>query len=202
MHFKIFSALLLLAGISASAQKTKSDVFSTQEIVWYGLDFSKIKLIGPEGFTDPNEIKNRFFPSWNQLFLFEADKYDLKKTFKKTTVINELSIVEERNKLPDASELVITTSYSIDEAVVEEVVKQYKGGAQTEGVGLVFVMEKFDKTAEVGTMYVTFFDIATKKVLLSKKMGGKPGGFGLRNFWAATYYEVLKQCAKEFPKWK
>jgi len=201
MNFKPITLFFLLASLSLSAQKTRSDVFSSTEIVWYGLDFSKIKLIGAEGFTDPNEIKNRFFPSWNQLFLFEPDKYDLKKTFKKTSVVNELSIVEERNKLPKAEELVVTTPYSIDEATVEEVVKQYSGGTQKEGIGLVFVMEKFDKTTESGTMYVTFFDIATKKVLITKKLGGKAGGFGLRNYWAATYYDVLKQCAKEFPKW-
>lgn len=192
---------LAVNAYSLSFAQSKSEVFNTNQIVWYGLDFSEARLIGSEGFTDPVDIKNRLFDSWNNLFISEPDKYDLKKTFGKANVENDLSLTEERNKAINVKNLVTDNSFTLAENTIPLILKQYHYD-QKEGVGLVFIIESFNKTKEQGTMYVTFFDIATKKPLLIKKMSGEPGGFGIRNYWAASYYDVLKQCKKEYPKWK
>ena len=199
---KSLAALILaLPGFfQLSAQKTKSDVFNSTDIVWYGLDFSEVKLVGSEGFTNPPEIKNRYFNSWNQLFVTERDKYNLQETFKKKNVEYNLDVVEERNKLPNVEELVINTSYTLDEAKIPDMLKEYST-KETEGIGLVFIMEAFNKTAEAATMFVVFFDITAKTPLLVKKMGAKPGGMGIRNYWAGAVFAVLEKSKKEYPKW-
>ncbi len=52
-------------------------------------------------------------------------------------------------------------------------------------------------------MWVTFFDIASKTVLLTEKMSGKAGGAGFRNYWARAYYNVMDKIQKkEYLKWK
>ena len=197
---KTISMILFLFGSICVYGQTQSDVFNSSSIVYYGLDFSNVRLIGSEGFTDPTEIKNRFFRSWNHLLLTEKDKYDLKEAFSKTDVEYDLDVTDERNTTPNVEDLVINQSYRLEESKIPGMVKQYKYD-QTDGIGLVFIIESFNKTDQAGTLYVTFFDIATKKTLLVKKMGGKPGGFGLRNYWAAVIYDVLKDCKKEYPKW-
>ena len=67
----------------------------------------------------------------------------------------------------------------------------------------MIVVESFDKLNLQGSMYFTFFDLSTREIILSEKMDGKPGGFGLRNFWAGAIYSNLKSIQKkEFEMWR
>jgi hypothetical protein len=82
--------------------------------------------------------------------------------------------------------------------MVQELIGKYDCGSD-KGIGLVFVMENFDKMFKINTasMIVVFFDIGTKKVLHSERMTEKGGGFGFRNYWVSAVYKVLKQIRKE-----
>lgn len=194
---------MVFSGQVLQSQEVKNIFDSQVEATWYGLDFSKIKLIGSDAFTNASNIKNKFFPSWNNLILDESAKYDLKLIFHKDEVSFDLSIVEKRNKLPEADELVIDhEDYTLDKKIIEGIIKEYDTEAK-EGIGIVFIMESFNKPENLGTMWVTYFDIATKNVLLTEKMSGKAGGIGLRNFWAKTYYNVMLEIRKKkFKTWK
>jgi hypothetical protein len=57
-------------------------------------------------------------------------------------------------------------------------------------------MEKFVKLEEAGYMWVVFFDLSNKNILLMENMTGKAGGFGWRNYWARSFYTVLKEIEK------
>jgi hypothetical protein len=202
MYKKNSFFLLLLLAVSFHVFSQSTDVvFNTNEIVWYGLDFSKAKMIGSEGFDNPGEVKNRYFGSWNYLVLNEPSKFDIKKTFQKTAVTNDLSVVEKRNAAVSVTDLVINNDYSLSETEVPKIVKSYKT-TQKKGVGLVFIIESFNKFQEQGTAYVTFFDIATKKVLLVKKLSGKAFGFGVKNHWGGSINNILKAAEKDFFSWK
>ena len=195
----LITGIFLVFSFVSKGQYTPADVFKVDNITWYGLDFSNVKLIGSEGFTDPYAIKNRFFNSWNNLTITETEKYDIAGFFHKSSVENDLSIIKERNQLPDPDELVINTDYSFGEDEVIKIISEYDITGK-EGIGLVFIMESFNKNEELGSMWVSFFDIETKEVLLSKKMNGKPGGFGIRNYWAKSFYNVMKNVGKK--EWK
>lgn len=173
-------------------------IFSTDEIVWAGIDFSEAKLIGSEGFTNPYDVKNRFFNSWNNLILTESDKYNIKEFYKKDKVINDLSVVNERNEMPDPDDLVINESYSFENGTVESIVKAYDLEKKEEGVGLVYIVESFDKTGVMATINVVFFDIGSKKVLWKEQYHEKPGGFGLRNYWAGAILKVMKRSKEDY----
>lgn len=177
-------------------------VFNANECTWLGLDFSKSRMIGSDGFTDSYAIKNRFFDSWNQLFLSEPEKYDIGKTFRKDQVTDYLDVVRERNETPNIDDLVIDHEYTLTEEDVRSIVSEYDLG-EVSGLGIVFIVEAFDKNAEEGRFWVTFIDNTTKEVLLTKKMEGKAGGFGLRNYWAKSYYNVLKEIDKKaYKEWR
>ena len=130
----------------------------------------------------------------------ERDKYSIEKYFGKKYVEYDMSVVEKRNQTVKVEDLVINKSYTLPESDVAKMVKKLKP-AQKEGIGLVFVVEQFNKVTESATMYVTFFDIKNSNILLQKKMTGKAGGFGLRNYWAAAVMNVMKACKKSYPKW-
>ncbi len=190
-------SLLIQSAAQVKGQNTRADIFNTSELTWYGLDFSRIKLIGPDGFTDVTAIKEIYFAEINNLVRTEPEKYDLRKSFHKSKVSIDLNLVKERNKMPDVTKLVLDhfEEYSIEENEVRSIVSGYKTEAKS-GIGVVFIMEKFVKLEEAGYMWVVFFDISTKNILLMENMTGKAGGFGWRNYWARTFFSVLKEIEK------
>ena len=57
-------------------------------------------------------------------------------------------------------------------------------------------MESLSKTSENGSMWVTFVDMDTKKLILTERMVGKAMGFGFRNYYAYTVYKVIQDIKK------
>lgn len=198
----------LLSASSASAAEAK-DVFTTDEIVWFGLDFSKAKMVGQftqfgdAGEASGTQMKQKFFPAWNMLVLNEPKNFDLKKAFRKTGIFNDLSVVEKRNAAVDPDKLFTYNEHKIEKSEIEKIIAEYKGGEKKEGIGLVFIVEAFSKPAEMGSFYVTLFDIASHKVLITERLAGRTGGFGLRNYWARSVKEVIQQIDKtSYTSWK
>ncbi|MFT3739416.1 MAG: hypothetical protein QM786_11710 [Breznakibacter sp.] len=202
----VFLFMFLMGGLTLSAQKTIADVFATGEVVWYGLDFTNTKFVGVygSGAGTAEDIKKNLMPSWNNLIISEPGKYDLGTTFKKHPVINDLREVTKANQNIDESGIIDFNNYRFakPEEVIANAVAGYGTGAQESGLGLVFIVECFDKNAVDASLYVTFFDIATKKVLMTERVTGKPAGFGLRNYWGGGIYGILKQIQKqEYKSW-
>jgi len=198
-QLSIFSILsiCLLAFIQAEPD---AKVFSANEIVWAGIDFSEAKMIGSEGFSDPTDVKDRFFESWNNLVLNESDKYDIKKFYLKDKVVNDLSVVSERNEIPSVDELVINSDYTFEDGQLEKIVSAYDLEEAEDGVGLVYIVESFSKTQQQATIHVVFFDIASKDILWSQEYEGKAGGFGFRNYWAGAILKVMQASEKDYEK--
>lgn len=192
----IVIALMLCS--SAAISQPDPKVFTTSDLVWCGLDYSKVKCIGPEGFNDPYAIKEQFFSSWNHLMLSESDKYNFKEAYLKEGQTNDLSVVMERNTLPKVADLVIYDSYSIPEEDLQGIVSTYDLENASDGLGLVYIMESLNKNTQHASMYVVFFDIASKNILWSKKYVSKAGGFGFRNYWARSIYETIKASGDDY----
>lgn len=161
------------------------------EITWFGIDFSKAKMIGSVGFTDPSQIQSYYLDQWNSVVVTETDKYNIAKYYKHPTVKNSLDVVKLRNSKVIASSLVTDNSYTLSDVDAQAVLKSYKGKGT--GKGLLFVVESFSKTAEQATVYVILFDIASGKVDTIKKQTGKATGFGFRNYWLGAIANVMKK---------
>lgn len=196
----LFSCFLLLYSCFSFAQ-SNSELFNSAKMIWFGVDMSRSKLVGVEGFTDPYDIQKRYVPAWNSLVLSEAEKYDVRKFFKKGEVVNDIVAVEAVNEKINPGEWVQTNSYTLDKSEIAGMVKKYNG-TEKEGLGLVFIVESFDKFKESGFIYVTFFNIATKEVILTEKLSAKAGGFGVRNYWAKTIFGVMEMSEKKMGAWK
>jgi len=211
MKTTILSFVFVVSGLWVIAQNTSKDLFSKDEIIWFGLDFSKSKMIGQfdqgAGIAPAtgSEVKTKWIPAWNGVILNEPEKYDLKKTFRKTSVYKDLSVVNKSNAKIDVDNIMTYNDYKLKNAEtdIQEIISGYGNGDKTEGIGVVFIVEYFDKVAQTASVYVTFFDIATKKVLFREHMYAKGGGFGLRNYWCKTIFEILKQIDESvYKSWK
>ena len=196
---------LLSTTLSVTAQ-SKKDFFASpdKKATWLGLDFTDLKIFGDTE-ADVQAIKDQYFVSINDLVLTEPDKYDVAKAFRRTKLVYDLTEVTRLNAQVDSNKLIVLNSEEVMKVTperVQELVSAYQL-TETTGYGIVFIMEAFNKSKKVATMYVTVIDMASKKVLLTKRMEGKASGFGYRNYWARTVYEVLNTInSSAYNKWK
>ncbi len=198
---------LLVAAFNTTFSQTLKDVFNNSEspIVYLGIDFSKAKLMTA---GNPDEIRNRLYTSINYLVITEPKKYDLAGAFHKGIVNNDISVTNAKNEKANINEILSSNSADFNrfkESDISAMVKELdlKG---KEGVGLVFIVEamrKIDKKADE-SIWVTFVDMKTKKVLLTERIESKvSGGIGFRNYWASGIKNVIETIEKsKYKEWK
>lgn len=204
---RIFTIIcfLLLQLSSVQAQKLKAFFNSSKvETEFVGLDFSNVKLVGVEGFTDPPKIQSYYFPAWNGLLVAEMSKYDIKGAFSKSNLNYDLSVVGRLNEEVEYLDLVVsTTPPSFTEQEIQKMVRAYDTKGLKSEYGISFIFHSLNKLQERAYIYVVIFNPKNKKVLFSERMSGSARGFGFRNYWAGAIYDVLKQIKKkEFRKWR
>lgn len=204
---RIVFLVLIVGPLISFGQRTMKDFMNEDcDMVWFGLDFTRARMIGSEGFNDPVAIKEDYFRKWNHLMISEGDKYEWGKALLISDLKYDYGVVDVVNDEVKVKSLVINKSYSISEDDIKAAVKAYTIEDYKDGIGIVIVVESFDKIKEQGFGYLTFFDIGTKQVLYTHKLIGEASGFGFRNYWAGAIYNwlkytrgrVMKDIKKEF----
>jgi len=199
----LFIIIVSLSVQSLSAQSSFSEIKKNHSWVWLGLDFSNTKLLGREGFNDPNKIIDHYFIAWNQLIFDEGEKYDVKKAFKLKQLYTDDSYFDAINSTVKLNELFVDRSYSLSESDINNIVEEYNFSNIKQTIALVFIIERLDKPKEQAVFWVTLINSRTKEIILTERMIGKPGGFGFRNYWAGSIYDIIKQIKKKKHKqWK
>ena len=202
--------LFLLAAtftMSGFAQ-TKSDIFGSVPITWLGLDFTHLKFIGGAAqFKDAGTITNgdmriKYFPAWNNLFIAEQKKYDVAGAVHRDNVVYATEVTRDVNDKSTADYFTDKPEdYQIlNPETIATLVAGYDFKGKT-GIGLVLFVEGMSKDKVEASMWVTFVDMGSKKVLLTNRMTGGAGGFGFRNYWAKAFYNVLGDIEHDFKKW-
>lgn len=199
---KLTFLLVAMAGAMATYAQDAKTIFNSDEIVWFGLDFTKARLIGVND-EKPDVIVKDYLEAWNQPMLYERDKFPIEGTFRKVTAKFDPDVIQTVNKkatkatLFDDNEAIITT------AAIQEAVKEYPMGAKKQGLGLVFFIESFNKKKKLATAHVVFFDIASHKVLLTKRVTAEPGGGGLKYYWSNSVSHMFKSISDSlYDVWK
>jgi hypothetical protein len=189
--------------------QTIKDVFTSSEtsILYLGIDYTQARLIGDASQT-PIEVRDKYFPGINDVVVNEPKKYDLQKAFNKSLINNSLGIVTKRNKKINAENIASTESADYSRLKEEDINKLVKGidFENKKGIGLLFIVEgmkKADKRA-TSSIWVTFVDMGTNKILMTERMEGETkGGFGFRNYWASTIFDLIEKIEKrEYKDWK
>lgn len=201
--FRCLLVLMLLA--STLVAQTREDIFRKETpVTWLGIDFSEARYIGDPGTVDAYEMKG-LFGKINQLILAEPDKYDLRKSFFKSYITPNLSIVNNLNTGIDESKLMSNDNNDITRInadMVQMMVNKYKF-ENINGIALVLIMESMNKNTGQASMWVTFVNASDNKVLLTARMVGKSGGFGFRNHWAGSVHKVLELIrSKQYKAWQ
>ena len=186
-----FAALGLAWGASA-----QPELANVSELYVYGVDFSVVKVVGAE------ETVQQFattFPRINQLLVDEPSKYDFAKAFRMPIAALDITPTQTHNQNCDYTNLksMSTEQNAKSAEEIQQMVENYQL-SQSEGTGVVLIALTLDKGANKGTYQVVFFDVANRNIILSRTVTAKAGGFGLRNYWAGSVYNVLKSWKKQF----
>lgn len=182
---RILTLALILFPLLAAGQQSILDV---NDVDYRGVDFTKTMILAANE-SDAAFVK--IFTGINNLVITESNKYDLGKAFRKNVFVKDLTNVHERNSDISGNMRTNDANYMINGKELQEIVDAYK--ADTDGVGLIIVGELLNKSASKGRYVVVFFDSESGDIIYTKRVTGKAGGFGLRNFWAASLHNVLKK---------
>jgi len=185
--------IILCFCINSVFAQTFKDVFNPETMITYlGIDFTNVKVIGHQD-GEIMDLVDRQFSGINQLVLDESKKYDVAGALHRPTVPPDLSFVTAKNKTITVDEIKSTDvadEKHLSDADINKIIKGYNFGGK-KGIGFLIVMESMSKKSERGSMYLTFVDMATSKVLYTERVTEKCGGFGLRNYWAKSIYEAI-----------
>lgn len=197
---KLLLVIITLFMAGSGFSKGLKDVVNANEIHWFGVDFTNAKMIGSTGFTHPDIICNRYIKEkWNTYVFNEKDKYDIGKFLKGKEVIPHLDFILERNSVVSTDYLIINKDYQIEHSDIKNTIREYN--TQERGIGLVFIVESFNKLEEKSNIWVTFFDTATNEIIYTQEYEVKPGGFGVLNYWLRGVYNTCKELKKDYRKW-
>ncbi len=222
---KILSAIFVSSFIVCCIAKDKAKehpLMKSDTVVWAGLDYSMVRMIGTNDFR---LMENAIFPdmpeTWNRLFLEERIS-EVQKILKRRVIV-DIAGVKERNKTTTRKQIVqagpqegdIASSHITVEQIAD-VLKSYKLET-TNGLGLVFIVEKFVEKVEKygaedrrdprqrfnspasGAVYVVFFDLSSREVVsIERQVQTVKTAGNFRNFW----FGVIKRTDGELEKYR
>lgn len=201
--------MLMLVGIIANCQTAK-DLFVSNnvKISWLGIDFSHVKLIGnfsefaEAGDKSTVQIRDQYFPGWNNLVLAESEKYDIKGMLRESEIDNDIEMIMAINSKTDLKDMESYNTPKYSKENIKQFVSKYDLGKK-EGIGVFFIAECLNKNAEEAYFHFVAINMQTGEILMQERLSGKPKGFGLRNYWAGALYAIIKDIkTKEYSKWK
>jgi hypothetical protein len=203
---RILIAVTLISLIVGPTTRA-AEVDSTNTLVWCGLDYSMVKMIGTMDFNQPDKIFPNMLNTWNGLFMKEmfpkldsiwspwsSVKSDVKSVYSSNEKASPSQIVRE-----DGSREEMVNATHISEADIAKVVSSYDL-KNNQGIGLVFIVDRLVKAQQVGCLYVVYFDIPSRKVLYSERVIAKGDGLGFRNYWFNPIKAAVGKLSKMYKK--
>jgi hypothetical protein len=201
---KLATILCLFTGLLAALPAAETTVTpKTDPVVWAGLDYSMVRMVGPGEFTNPEGIFPGMLDAWNNLFLQERIMF-VEKQIKKNVII-DIGGVTRANKAATSKQII--NSPGPDDAIekshitpqdIARAVKSYKLENKS-GLGMVFIVDRLIKQGKKGqgAVYVVYFDIASREVLFAQRKVSNATGFGFRNYW----FRVVKDAEGTLSKY-
>ena len=168
-----------------NAQETEK-----KEYYVYGVDFTHAKAYGV---TETVHDFSKAFYGINMLLITEPDKYDFSRMFNRKVNVNIEPLLK-INQECDYSELIVLHS-QCEPLDYKEIIKMYEL-PEKQGIGVVFIAKQLNKVQGVALYDLVVFDIASREVIMHKMVAGEARGFGLRNYWAGSIYDIIKANKK------
>jgi hypothetical protein len=196
----IITIATILFNLSGIVSGRAGETAPADMLVWCGLDYSKVKMIGTLDFRQPDQIFPNMLMEWNALFMkemlpkLEAMAKPVQTDLDAVTDRNEKASPKQIERRDGSMDEMVKVSH-ITDADIADAVHAYKLKSGN-GLGLVFIMDRLVKAQSTGCLYVVFFDVASRNVLLSERVCAEASGAGFRNYW----FKPIKIAVAKVPK--
>jgi len=193
---RLYPILFVLLSFSCYSQNSKSRIFNSNEIQFYGYDFSHFKLAEAKRVNNGYQIKGFIFPwiGW----MDENYPYTKMSENMGVKIIQNYEPTSDLNLNVDSKNVVSIQEHKIPYDTIVSIINNYKLSEKT-GIGFVAIIECFYKATETASVHYVFFDIKTREILDSHRfISNKAGGFGLTSFWGYNLYVNMKKYIKKY----
>lgn len=202
-YFNSMRFPFLLAGYlfcsSFTFAQTMDDAYITDHLVWFGVDFSKVKICG-ESIQDPDKVINLYFAKWNTNIIdFIENRYQGEIDGKK--LIYDANMAVERSRSVAPSDIICYEKQAqiLQNNEIQSIVDLCNSPKNDHGVGIILVANYFTKYgADRASYTVVYFDIESKKIMQTKEYIGDGSGFGLLAFWDKPLFYAAERLNTDF----
>lgn len=160
-----------------------NEIYYRNDIVYYGFDFTYLKLTNKGKVGDGVEIVQKYFYPMNEELTQEFLPLNSLKKWMKQPSIVQGNPVFPNYKFRDFHGFVSAQNFCIPFNDLQGIVNAYVL-REKKGVGMVINLVNFNKEREYALVYVTFFDIETREILFAVEASGQAGGSGMTKHWA------------------
>jgi hypothetical protein len=190
--------LFLFIPVIGFAQ-TKKDIFNPQvQVVFLGIDFTKVQFTKSDEFSNKPEIL-RFFVDANNMVDHGSLRNLVNKELDRKSIEWDLSFVTIQNSMVDWKTVFSDNlDYTVSEESISSIVKNLKVDQEKykDFIGMVLIEENCCKTKSLQTISCVFFSVNDLKVLFTKRYEMKPGGIGFMNYWGVNHNLLLAKIGK------
>ncbi len=195
---------LVLVHFGYSQELSKVLLDEDYVIDFIGVDYSEVKLFGTsEDFRNAQNIRDEYFTIWNKFFYNEPAKFNMAEALRKKKVNYMIEVVELVNSSADTGNMIVSTKpepFSLEK--IQEMVRRYRFEPGSE-VAMVIIVNNLNKMDTEAIADVVFFNTNSGTILYNEKMMGDPAGFGFRNYWVNSIYDIMEKLRKkQYKKWK
>lgn len=180
------------------------DFLTNRELLWLGINFSKARFTR-QGLDFSQEILQHYFHDWNMLIINDQKKYDIRMSFRKPIMQYDLSTVTKANKSIRAQQILaqrIDLKHLLSEDIIAEYI-QTLTLPTAHKYALTLMVESFDSSSKTASIWVVIVTTETKEMVLCEKFIKNPSGFGTRNYWARTFYDLFYDIkTQSFIRWE
>jgi len=161
-----------------------NEIFYRQDLVFYGFDFTYLKLSNPRKVGDGVFIVPKYFPAWNEMLTKDLLPIAKISSWMGKPGIFVGSSVYEYSTYADIHNFVSSVNFCLPFEDLQTIVQSYVL-REKQGVGMVINLVNFNKEKEYSLIYVTFFDIETREIMFAAEVSGNAGGSGMTKHWAS-----------------
>jgi hypothetical protein len=203
---KFLILALIICTVSAIGQKSVQNIVSNNsKVVFLGVDFRKAMFMGSTGFSDVDKIQHVYMTDWNLIFIEEFEKYSLQEVLglsQENYSVSTQKIIKLNETVKIKEQITNEMDYELDEKSIRILAKDYSSTTK-EGIGIAYVVEKFDKIREDAVIHVLLIDLSNNEIFFNKAVIVKSSGIGFKNYWSSTFYRIKTDYFSDWYKeWK
>jgi hypothetical protein len=209
---------------AADAGQLQSQLEAAPEIVWVGLDYSKVRIFTPEVFDNPDErvywdpggglgdvvthfakakdAWTQLISDWNSMAVAEIIE-PLEQGLQHEITVDLMGPAGPTKR---TGEVFFESIYDakkvapeLNQEAIQALVKTYRTKAK-KGIGIAFVMDRLSYPEKEACAWPTFFDLEKKTIIQTERICKKPGGSGYRNYWLNIVPSIVKDYTKAMKK--